>query len=222
MKAILLIIIMLPLLCQGQARLAILSKELLNTDINAAVISNILLKIKGDEWYEKYVLENIRSEDQPVGRQKVSFTIFVDSCGMMKMYPRSCTINEINEGLKEAIKYIEDNHTIIYSYSGGFARLLHENKYTTKQDIINEIHSGNNYHNDNLPFTIIANGWISYVGGFTPIYYDFYVEDEKKAGRNPKSHIEWLKEKIDYYLSLPIKSSLDYGITNEDFCPQQQ
>lgn len=222
MKAILLIIIMLPLLCQGQARLAILNKELLDADINAAVISNILLKIKGDDWYEKYVLENINSEDQPLGRRKVSFTISVDSCGIMKMYPRSCTIKEVNEGLKEAIEYIEENHTIIYCYSSRFAQLLHENKCPTRKDVIREIHLGNNYYNNNLPFAIIANGWISYVGGVTPIDYTFYVEREKEMGNNPKTHIQWLKEKIDYYLSLPIKSSLDYGITNMDFCSQHQ
>lgn len=217
MKALLFIIIISPLFCQGQARLAVINDWYTGVKINAVIISDIIFKIKGEEWYEKYVLENITSEDQPLGRQKVSFGIIVDSCGIMQLKTRNITITEIKEGLTEVIKYIEDNHIIIYKYSGSFARLLYENKSPTKQDVINMIH-----FEANAPFIVITNEWISYTPDFTPINYDFYIDDEKNAGRNPKSYIEWLKEKIDYYLSLPIKSSLDYGITNEDFCPQQQ
>lgn len=205
----------------SQAQLVVANNSEISLYKNCAILSDIMLMIKGDEWYKKYIIENIISLDQPLGRRKVSFTISVDSCGNMKMYPRSCTIKEINEGLKEAIEYIENNHVTIYAYNSYFARLLQNNKCATKQDVINAICLKEYSCNEGLPFTNITNGWMLYVPGpINHTSYDNYIQDKKKKGRNKEIELEWIKAKIDYYLSLPIKSSLDYGITNEDFCPQ--
>lgn len=199
----------------SQARLA-LTTNFNHNDLykykNSAIISKIILEQKGELWYE-----NLLSQ---LSSKQLSHAIIVNLCGNLTLSARSTMPLDVKIAIQNSIKYIENNHIVIYGNWGYYDIFMREHDYITPQNICNII--SQEKRRELNEFGLFGNEWFFSLPGNQKFNYDFYVEDEKKAGRNPKSHIEWLKEKINYYLSLPIKSSLDYGITNEDFCPQHQ
>lgn len=197
----------------SQARLALTTNFNYN-DLykykNSAIISKIILEQKGELWYENLVTQ--------LSSKQLSHVIIVNLCGNLTLFAKSTMPLDVKIAIQNSIKYIENNHIVIYGNWGYYDIFMREHDCITPQNIYNII--SQEKRRELNEFGLFGNEWFFFLPGNQKFNYDFYVEDEKRAGRIPKSHIEWLKEKIDYYLSLPIKSSLDYGITNEDFCPQ--
>lgn len=214
MYIILFILCFLSNIGYSQARLALAANYNYN-DLylykNSAIISKIILEQKGELWYE-----NLMTQFSP---KQLSHVITVNMCGDLILSAKSAMPSDIKNVLQYLIKYIENNQIVIYGNWGFYDIFMREHDYVTPIDLCNIIsQEGRSKWN---VFVVIANGWFFYLPGNQNFNYEFYIENEKRAGRKPKSHIEWIKAKIDYYLSLPIESSLDYGITNEDFCPQR-
>ena len=72
----------------------------------------------------------------------------------------------------------------------------------------------------NYPYNFQSPGnlWFFTLPENSFIQYDKYVEHEILQNRTPLSYMDWLIVKVEYYISLPVNSSLDYGITDKDFC----
>lgn len=196
----------------AQAKLALTVSQYDSAIRNACLVSDLLIKQKGDEWYNTNIL---KTTDLGI----CSFCMKANCNGQIFISAPRIKNKEIVVALEDIANYIEKHHLTIYVSCGIPFRM------ESKGDIEKSIKQYLDYYkNTEFYFLCGCCLWPSRmeIKMSDNWYKKYYVEDEKKAGRNPKSHIEWLKEKIDYYLSLPIKSSLDYGITNEDFCPQQQ
>ena len=66
-------------------------------------------------------------------------------------------------------------------------------------------------------FINITYPWICMHQLYSRKRYEYYVADMNKKGFKPLGITGWIKMKIKQDLAEPIKSSLDYGITNDDF-----
>lgn len=198
----------------AQAQLAVVNVEKNVVEHNVAMISHAALKANGDDWYQKYVINNILT-GHVENRRKISFYLEIDSCGIVHINTRSLTMPEIVEGLYKTKAYIEKKNLIFYAYNLGYRSLLTSEKIKSRENIFASIHRFGEFSD---AFWSITNGWFPLEYG-APYNYKCYVEEEIASAREPLTYLEWLKMKINYYISCPIESSLDYGITNDVFCP---
>lgn len=196
----------------AQPRLAVVEQEYTRDLLNTATIVYAAIKANGSDWYTQYVINNLSIGDT----HKLRYIISVDSCANMHVFSRMA-IPEVIEGLQKAISYINEHQLPFYSCSIGFNILKRTCDSLTRADIVKAIHSTTT-GNPSTPFGSIANGWHYSWGNFSKGVYDIYAQKESSYGKQPKSFADWLFEQMKQCLSQPIESSLDYGVTNEDFC----
>ena len=213
-KILLYVFLLVPINTFAQARLAVVNVKKNVVEHNVAMISYAALKANGDDWYQKYVIDNILTGSVE-NRRKISFYLKIDSCGIVYINTRSLTMPEIVEGLYKTKTYIEKHNLIFYAFNIGYNSLLTSEMIKSHESISASIHRFGEF---SVAFWNIMNGWFPLEYG-TPYSYKYYVEEEIASAREPLTYLEWLKAKINYYISCPIESSLDYGITNEVFCP---
>lgn len=181
---------------------------------NSALISKILLTQYGDKWYEENLLSN-RSDIS-----KIRLYMVIDMCGYFTIRKTGSRMSEeVKDAILKVLNIIEQEHIVVYGNWAYYDLFIKNHKSVMSQDmpdiILQEKAFGIEW------FEIFPNNWFFLFPPNTSLNYKFYADESLASGIEPLSYLDWLKQKIEYYMALPIESSLDYGITNEDFCPQQ-
>lgn len=203
---LLLIVIFNTCLIYGQVRIAFLEEYQNDYNINSAIICDIMLKLKGFEWYDTHVL-NVKNKRTINSNFEVSYD------GKVRFYCQDTTNTELKKVLIKVTEYMETYHTTLYVYDKEYLKLLKQPRLQNnhiKWGLSKVITSRKQYYSNlidiNNPLLL-----------FTKSRYDNYVELEKEQKKLPLSCGDWMKMKILELNKEPIKSSLDYGITNDDF-----
>lgn len=179
---------------------------------NLAEISNILLNQNGDEWYEENLLKHVNDVKN---LKNIRFNLVISTCGYLKIAPSSNLTSEVRNAILNAFKIIEQKQIPLYYNWWYYDQLIRAGKSITARDL--QRVWGQSSASVNFGGYFYA--WFFLLPGNEIVSYKYYVEEEIASAREPLTYLEWLKAKINYYISCPIESSLDYGITNEVFCP---
>ena len=179
---------------------------------NTALISNALIKLKGDDWYTNHILNN---ESFPK-KMKYAIACFVDTIIIERENKLTLNNPELRDAISEVCRYLYSQHSNIYIYSPSFN--FKKDKFEYLKLIHNYIERMKESPNDKNPIIYyIYNGFIGTIDGTRQFWYNKYRTKEFENGNIPLSHIDWIKSQIDYYMNLQIDSSLDYGIDNSAF-----
>lgn len=220
MKHIILILLYLYcFVCNAQVQLAFsINKDSLDiTDIayrkNLAIISDAIIKIKGPDWFKENIIKNCYGTKQE--RAHLVCHMKVDYLGNVQFeFPDYSK----NDSLKALMKSVEDfiisNHIIFYQYNTEVSKIL---KSTNSKDLISNTIKQYIRKSQSPYFINITYPWICMHQLYSRKRYEYYVADMNKKGFKPLGITGWIKMKIKQDLAEPIKSSLDYGITNDDF-----
>jgi len=205
--------------CNAQAKLAFI-QDRDNQQIpdlayfrNLAILSDVIIKIKGVNWYEENIIKNCYGTKQE--RAHLVCHMKVDYLGNVQFeFPDYSK----NDSLKALMKSVEDfiisNHIIFYQYNTEVSKIL---KSTNSKDLISNTIKQYIRKSQSPYFINITYPWICMHQLYSRKRYEYYVADMNKKGFKPLGITGWIKMKIKQDLAEPIKSSLDYGITNDDF-----
>lgn len=183
---------------------------------NIAHISNAIIKIKGEDWYIQHIINN---ESSP---KKISYSIGGYSDTIIVLHEDRLKLRnpELNIVLNEVCEYLYLHRCNLYisNICVNSNNKVDSTKYI--DCICNYVKNKqliSSQTNMKLVLFYVHNGFIGTIPGTTKFYYDRYYKKEIQQGNVPLSHIDWIKYQIDYYMNLPIESSLDYGIDNSAF-----
>lgn len=183
---------------------------------NIAHISNAIIKIKGEDWYIKHIINN---ESSP---KKISYSIggYSDTIIVLREDRLKLKNTELNIVLNEVCEYLYLHKCNLYI--SNICVNSNNNVDSTKyidciRNYVNTKQLMSNQVNMEMMIFYIHNGFIGTIPSTTKFYYDRYYKKEIQQGNVPLSHIDWIKYQIDYYMNLHIESSLDYGIDNSAF-----
>jgi len=206
-RFILLIVVIFNIyISYGQVRIAFIENNQNDYIINSAIICNVLLELQGFEWYDMYIL-NVKN------KRTINSNFEVTYNGKFEFYIQDTTNTELKNALKKVTKYMEAHHIILYVYDKNYIKLLKQPRLQNnhiKWGLQNVINSRKQYYSKlidiNNPLLL-----------FTKRRYEIYVKLERERTHTPLSCRKWIESEISKLVSIPIKSSLDYGITNDDF-----
>ena len=203
---LLLIFIFNTCIVSGQARIAFLEKNQNDYILNSAIICDVMIKLKGFEWYDTHIL-NVEN------KRTINTNFEVSYNGKIKFYSKDTTNTELYKVFLEVIEYMESHHVILYIYDIDYIKLIKQPRLQDrhiKWDLVKVINSRKQYYSNLID---VHNPLIL----FTKRGYEIYVELERKRKKVPLSCRKWIESEISKLINIPIKSSIDYGITNDDF-----
>ncbi len=209
----------LGLSVNSQARLALMTNfgySYLIHYKNGATIFKILLDQKGAQWCNDILI----SEWQQKGPNRIGYHIKVDLCGNVTIFDKYIKNHEVKEAMNDVVDYINKNHIIIYGWWAEYDSYMREHHSINSQGFKEVYAKHYRGTSQNYPYNFQSPGnlWFFTLPENSFIQYDKYVEHEILQNRTPLSYMDWLIVKVEYYISLPVNSSLDYGITDKDFC----
>ena len=208
---------------------------------NGAILSYALLKVKGDDWYKKNIIDicNQQSLDQ----LRFRANLYLDYFYVFNEYTPN---NELFiESLISAFNFISKNKLYVFIESSTLSKDKNITKelyiqdikrfmsdsfcyaQECKRDAIIKLNSNKKLSNYQFEAQNLLSKGKPIITSFINIFSEFpymillrYKSYKKKQIENniiPLSQIEWIKKQIDYYMNLHIESSLDYGIDNSAF-----
>ncbi len=223
MKHIILILLYLYcFVCNAQVQLAFsINKDSLDiTDIayrkNLAIISDAIIKIKGPDWFKENIINNCYGERHE--RANIICTMSIDYFGNIEfIFPQITKNDSIQATMKKVAELLENEHVIFYEYNGYFSSHFKRLKSKSKNNIKNLIIE---YIKKTTPTSFLSfyNPWIcSFPPYFPNVSYESYVKEIENKGLKALDYPDWLIEKIQTDMRIPIQSTIDYGIKNDDF-----
>lgn len=201
----------------SQVRLALTNKQT-TIPYMTALIYDIMIKLKGDDWVVQNIITPLSEKQYKKFRNRCE--VYAD--GIICFYPINTKSSpEFIQALNEVALYLEKHHAVIYR----------EFDLYSLSDINNVKYYAVPYYRDFLLRekeriatesiqSSLIHRMVPVFSGYTnctPIEFIWHYQDLPEIEKSKLTIIDYLKQEFDKILSQPIKSTLDYGITNEDF-----
>ena len=202
---------------------------------NGAILSYALLMTKGDDWYQKNIIDIC--DEQSLSKFKFHANLYIDSFYVFNEY--TSKMDGFIESLISAFDFMSKNKLPVFIESS----TLSKDKTISKDIYLEDI---KRFMNDRLCyaqecqkeaiFELNSNIKLSdyqfeqkimYTKGkpiiktlmniFSVFPYQILTQNKNEQIKSKLSQLDWIKSQIDYYMNLHIDSSLDYGIDNSAF-----
>lgn len=196
-----------------------------------AIIYDTLIKLKGEDWTYKNVVVPLLDKTK---RLKNCYLIYYD--GKMKFFKiRNNPSDEVMNALNEVAEYLEQTQAVMFGANETlnlnniedfiqryrkFAIELNLEQLDlisqpppTAEDYLIHYNLVKEQYREVPSFSAVFNAWPRQI-------IDDYELHKSEFEEQGITIMQYLKQEVDKILSQPLpKSTLDYGITNEDFWP---
>lgn len=228
MKGLIVIILFISsnIITFSQVRLALTNEY--TVDYTIALVYDTLFKLKGDEWMKQNIVDPIIKGNS----SKLQNVMIVYLDGSISFYPLKIdTSQELISTLNDVASCLEKKHAIIYKWDDLFnlsnVNIVTESAlpFYRKNFILDHRAAKEYFDNQSIPDLqqiLIAPMYqdipiFDRISFFLPSTLIYNYSCNPEIEESEITIIDYLKQEFDKILSQPIKSTLDYGITNEDF-----
>ena len=207
---------------------------------NGATLSYALLKTKGDDWYQKNIIDICG--EQSLNRFKFHANLYIDSFYVFNGY--TSKIDGFIEALISAFDFMSKNNLPIFIESSTLSKdktiskdiyLVDIKRFMNdrlcyaqecQKEAIFELNSKQNlsdYQFEKKSLYSKGKPIIkTLMNTFSVFPCQILAQNKKEQIKSKLSQLDWIKSQIDYYMNLHINSSLDFGIDNSAFEIKEQ